>query len=112
MLLLIAIILLAGSLFLTSCGTLRTEFNSPAGTTNAPPISTQLTIAAPYVAAAVPLPWGAMIAALMNLAATGAATVAAFHARSAAASSASASDSASTASTAARPPTLTAPPLT
>ena len=102
------------TLLCLSCAALKNEFGINPGpgnmTTNGvgqvnvqPPISAQLNQAAPVVQATVPEPYGTLIAALLNLAATGAAAFATFHARSAAASAqtASASSAASSASAAA-----------
>lgn len=82
-------------LCLSGCAAIKKEFFSqPVVTTNSqgtlsftvptPPITDQLRAAAPIVEASVPAPWGTLVAALMNLAATGAAAFATFHARNAA----------------------------
>jgi hypothetical protein len=100
----IVLVTLLTSLTLTvcSCAALKSEFLGPqpappAITTNAvtgavtitptqvpvsviPPISAQLSQAAPIVSALVPAPYGSLLAALMNLLATGAATYATFRA--------------------------------
>lgn len=91
-------------LLVASCSALNSEFGltdptlpSQVGVSNSPqdtvPISDQLTAAAPVVQSVVPAPWGTLIAAMMNLAATGAAAFATFHARASASSSADAAAS-------------------
>ena len=95
----------------SGCAAVKREFLSQASpgpgivSTNGPlsvtpPITEQLNAVAPIVEAAVPAPWGGLIAAAMNLLATGAAGFATFHARNASASSAAAAKSASAAATA------------
>lgn len=97
----IVLVLTSVTLFITACTALKSEFlgTPPAGTviTNAalqttqpPPITGQLQAAAQIAQEAAPAPYGSLIAAALNGAATLAAAFAAFHARSAAASSATA----------------------
>lgn len=88
----LSLMLLATSaaITVTSCSTLQKEFSQPAGTSDVPPVTAQLQAAAPVVAGVIPPPWGSLIAALMNLAGTGAAAFATFHARRAAVASATA----------------------
>jgi len=85
-------------LCLSGCAAVKKEFFSqPVVTTNSqgtlsftvtnPPITDQLRAAAPIVEASMPAPWGTLVAALMNLVATGCAAFATFHARSAAVAS-------------------------
>jgi len=69
-----------------------------------PPAANQLREGAAVVGSVVPEPWGLMVAALMNLLSTGAATIATFHARSTAAANAK-----TIADAAALPPTVLPP---
>jgi hypothetical protein len=81
---------LSATMFVVSCGTIERELSTPTGTTNAPPLATQLQAGAAVVAANPEIPYSSFIAALMSLAATGAAAYASFHASKAATASNSA----------------------
>jgi hypothetical protein len=88
--LLATLMVLSATMFVVSCGTIERELSTPTGTTNAPPLATQLQAGAAIVAANPEIPYSALIAALMSLAATGAAAYASFHASKAATASATA----------------------
>lgn len=110
----IVLFLTSVTLFISACAALKSEFlgTPPAGTviTNAalqttqpPPITGQLQEAALIAQEAAPAPYGSLIAAALNGAATLAAAFAAFHARSAAAASATAATASASPSPAAAP---------
>ncbi len=80
----IVLLLLLTSLSLSviSCGTLKSEFTKPTPTAGDPPAVAQLHEAASVAAVALPGPSGMLVAAIINLLATGASAFATFHARS------------------------------
>lgn len=101
--------LLSASAFFTGCSALQSELTpSTPAVTNAvtgvvtppgpPPAATQLQGAAVVAQEAVPAPYGTLLAALLNLLATGAAAYATFHARQAAVSASSAAQASASAS--------------
>lgn len=89
-------VLLAACVFLattTGCRALKSEISTPAGTTNAPPITTQLQTAATVTQTVLPPPWGDLIASLLATSAAAFAAYAAKHSGAAATSSAAAAAS-------------------
>ena len=114
---LVTLICLATSVTLITigCGTLQREFlgspqpvalleSNQLPVTVTPPITEQLRAAAPFVETYAPAPWGGLVAAAMNLLATGAASVATFHARNAAVQSAASAKSSASAAASSNSP--------
>lgn len=96
-------------LLLSGCSAIKSELASPAGTTNAPPLSTQLNAASTVANEVVPQPWGAIISSALALAGSAAAAYAAKHANAASQSSAAAAASAAVSMAASPAPATPAP---
>ena len=76
------------------CSLVREQTTSPAGTSNAPPITTELQTVAQVAPVVIPAPWGNIIASALGVAGAAFAAYAAKHANAASANSAASAASA------------------